>query len=144
MNLIAIISATIGFSVSNLKGKVKAACIITSIITSIALGIILEISCCYCFFMKVKSHLQQQAPQAQQQGTTTSTTTDTISTTTGTTTSPHGTLRPDIKLYTQKTSITSADILNDKILPFYEKQDSILLIHYLYRFHPNVEVDHLQ
>jgi hypothetical protein len=33
----------------------------------------------------------------------------------------------DIKLYTRKTAITSADILNDRILPFYEKQEVSLL-----------------
>lgn len=33
----------------------------------------------------------------------------------------------DIKLYTEKTAITSADILNDRILPFYDNQGISLL-----------------
>jgi len=33
----------------------------------------------------------------------------------------------DVKLYTEKTAITSADILNDKILPWYDKQNVSIL-----------------
>ena len=33
----------------------------------------------------------------------------------------------DVKLYTEKTAITSADILNDKILPFYNQHNIPLL-----------------